>query len=60
MGHLAHLGELNGIYKYILAKHKIEFDVIAPSSIKKIITGSGRAFKGRCCRKTKRLCFKLS
>lgn len=53
VGHLAHLGELNGIYKYILAKHKIEFDVIAPSSIKKIITGSGRAFKADVAEKLK-------
>lgn len=45
VGHLAHLGELNGIYKYILYKNKIEFDVIPPSSVKKIITGSGKATK---------------
>jgi len=45
VGHLAHLGELNGMYKCELSKRKIEFDVIAPSSVKKRITGSGKATK---------------
>lgn len=51
IGHLAHLGELNGIYKLELAKRKIEFDVIAPSSIKKIVTGSGKATKDEVAKK---------
>lgn len=45
VGHLAHLGELNGIYKYILSNNNIQFDVIAPSSVKKIVTGSGKSKK---------------
>ncbi len=45
IGHLAHLGELNGMYKMELSKRKIEFDVIAPSSVKKIVGGSGKSSK---------------
>lgn len=45
IGHLAHLGELNGMYKYELTRLGIPFDVIPPSSVKKIVGGSGRADK---------------
>lgn len=45
VGSIADLGELNGMFKGYLAEHNKPFDVIAPSSIKKIVAGSGRASK---------------
>lgn len=44
-GHLADLGELNGMFKYYIWKHDKAIDVIAPASVKKIITGDGRSKK---------------
>jgi crossover junction endodeoxyribonuclease RuvC len=44
-GHLADLGELNGMYKLVLEENGIPFDTVAPSSAKKAITGNGRATK---------------
>lgn len=44
-GQLADLGELNGLYKKFISDHKKPMDVIAPTSVKKIITGNGRASK---------------
>lgn len=45
-GHLADLGEMTGLFKYHIANDmNLPFDTIAPSSVKKIITGSGRATK---------------
>lgn len=44
-GHLADLGELNGLYKSILYSNNIPVDVIAPASVKKLVTGSGKASK---------------
>jgi crossover junction endodeoxyribonuclease RuvC len=45
VGHLADLGELNGMFKKYITDNNKNFDVIAPSSVKKIITGDGRATK---------------
>ena len=44
-GHLADLGELNGLFKNILYSHNIPVDVISPASVKKLVTGSGKATK---------------
>ena len=44
-GQLADLGELNGLYKKFISDHKKPMDVIAPTSVKKIIAGTGRASK---------------
>ena len=44
-GHLADLGELNGLFKKYLSDRGKPMDVIAPASVKKIITGNGRAKK---------------
>ena len=44
-GHLADLGELGGLFKLYLHEHKKSFDVIAPTSVKKKVTGKGRASK---------------
>lgn len=44
-GHLADLGELNGMYKHYLFNKKIPFETMAPASVKKIIAGDGRATK---------------
>lgn len=44
-GQLADLGELNGLYKKFISDHKKPMDVIAPTSVKKIIAGNGRASK---------------
>lgn len=42
-GHLADLGELTGLYKYHITKNmNKQFDIIAPTSVKKIITGRGQ------------------
>ena len=53
IGHLAHLGELNGMYKFELTRLGIEFDVIAPASVKKVVGGSGRADKKMVASKLK-------
>jgi crossover junction endodeoxyribonuclease RuvC len=45
VGQLADLGELGGLLKHYLSKNGKSFDVMAPSSVKKLITGSGRASK---------------
>lgn len=44
-GHLADLGELNGLYKAHLFSNKIFIDSIPPATIKKVIAGKGRASK---------------
>lgn len=44
-GHLADLGELNGMYKYYLFNKKIPFATIPPASVKKIVGGHGKASK---------------
>lgn len=44
-GHLADLGELNGLYKLCLDQNGIPFDVVPPSSVKKAVAGSGKASK---------------
>lgn len=45
-GHLADLGEMTGMFKHHISNNlKLPFDVIAPASVKKIITGSGKATK---------------
>ena len=44
-GHLADLGEMNGLFKNFLSNHDMFFDVIPPSSVKKIVSGSGKASK---------------
>jgi crossover junction endodeoxyribonuclease RuvC len=45
VGHLADLGELNGMFKKYISDNNKSFDVIAPSSVKKLVTGDGRASK---------------
>ena len=48
VGHLADLGEMAGLFKYFLYTYKFEpvnCHVIAPSSVKKKITGSGKGDK---------------
>ncbi len=45
IGHLADLGELNGMFKKYISDNDKSFDVIAPSSVKKLITDNGRASK---------------
>lgn len=45
-GRITDLAELAGLYKYHITKTiKKPFDLIAPQSVKKIVTGSGRADK---------------
>jgi len=44
-GHLADLGEMNGLLKFYLYKNKKPVDEISPGSVKKIITGNGHAKK---------------
>ncbi len=44
-GHLADLGELNGLYKQYLYNRSIPFETMAPASVKKVIAGDGRASK---------------
>lgn len=45
VGQLADLGELGGLFKLYISKNEKSFDVMAPSSVKKLVTGSGRASK---------------
>ena len=48
VGHLADLGEMAGLFKYFLYTYKsekINCHVIAPSSVKKKLTGSGKGDK---------------
>ena len=44
-GHLADLGEMNGLLKKYLFDHNIPIDVVAPKSVKKVVSGSGNASK---------------
>ncbi len=44
-GHLADLGEMNGLLKKYIHSHNKHIDVMAPSSVKKIVAGNGRASK---------------
>ena len=44
-GQLADLGEMNGLFKYILSANNIPFETITPNEVKKIITGKGNADK---------------
>lgn len=46
-GHLADLGELNGLYKKYLSDHSIPIDVIAPGMVKRIIADNGVAIKSK-------------
>lgn len=45
VGQLADLGELGGLLKKHISDFDKSFDVMAPSSVKKIVTGNGRASK---------------
>ena len=45
VGQLADLGELGGLLKYHIYKSGKWFDVIAPTTVKKNVTGNGRASK---------------
>lgn len=44
-GSIADLAELNGLIKRYIYKHSKPIDVIAPSTVKKQVAGSGRASK---------------
>jgi Holliday junction resolvasome RuvABC endonuclease subunit len=44
-GHLADLGELNGMFRLFIHHYDKPVDYMAPSSIKKFVTGSGKATK---------------
>ncbi len=45
VGHLADLGEFGGMLKHYLWLNKKKFDMLAPSTIKKIVAGHGFAEK---------------
>jgi len=53
-GHLADLGELNGLFKKYLSDRGKPMDVIAPASVKKIIADSGRASKKEVAEKVRK------
>ena len=44
-GHLADLGEMNGLLKLYLYENEKPIDEIPPSSVKKIVSGNGHAKK---------------
>jgi Holliday junction resolvasome RuvABC endonuclease subunit len=45
VGYLSDAGEMVGLFKHYIWQHKVAFDVIAPSTVKRIIGGSGLAKK---------------
>ena len=42
---LSHLAEINGVFKYNLTLNNVPFTTVAPTAVKKQITGNGRAKK---------------
>lgn len=42
---LAQLAEVNGIFKYNLTINNVPFETVAPATVKKQVTGNGRAKK---------------